>query len=346
MAVETTYGVEKRLRYVSEEIERCHAKNVLDVGCGTGANLTRPLAERFPELSFLGVDSNAPSIQAAQAQPGLANLEFRVAGPQDVEGEFDLVICSEVLEHLHEPLGFLKSLGRPLRNGAAKSSHPSVAGSSVWPRTRGVVPAHRDSETPIDSGLPSVTPLWSVEEAVAQASSPGMPGSQAVVSELRDGTSRQSPSVSVLNQPHQERLAEGGRLILTVPNGYGPYEASMLALTVCRTIGLTALVRFIKTKVLRVRVQDRPPGSLDPSPHVQHFTLRELRRLAREAGFVEERYQARTFLCGFVWDRALSGQRVLKWNGQVADRLPAWAVSGWMLTLVKAGRPRAESGCR
>lgn len=238
---ETPYGFEKRIRFLIEEVERLQPTTVLDVGCGTGQNVTLRLARRFPQIQFLGVDEDQPSIVAARAQAS-PNARFEVSGSGTDAGQFDLVVCSEVLEHVEDPPAFL---------------------------------------------------LW-----------------------LR------------------ERVAPGGRLILTTPNGYGPFEQAMAAFTICRFTGIWALFRIFR-RALRggIAGPDRPPDTLAVSPHVNFFGHRSIRRLFEGAGLRVERYKARTLLCGFVWDRVLRSRRILEWNARIADRLPVWCASGWMFTL-------------
>ena len=110
------YGTRKRVEFVSEVIVDTAPKTVLDVGCGTGNQLTRPLAERFPDVRFLGVDSDEATIAFAQEANVLANLTFGT----EISGQFDLVIASEVLEHVDDPVAFLRSLRDRLATGSGR----------------------------------------------------------------------------------------------------------------------------------------------------------------------------------------------------------------------------------
>jgi SAM-dependent methyltransferase len=128
---EDSYGRLKRLRFVDETIAALRPRRILDVGCGSGTQLTRPLAEAFPEIEILAVDDDARSVAWARAQRPPANLRFDA--PDAVEGAFDLVIASEVLEHVVAPDRFLAGLrGRLAPGGRLVLTVPNGYGSYEW----------------------------------------------------------------------------------------------------------------------------------------------------------------------------------------------------------------------
>jgi SAM-dependent methyltransferase len=78
-------------------------ERALDVGCSAGA-YARILAD-LGFRSVVGIDPDAGAVEAAEATFGGPGIEFRVARAEDLDarGEFDLVLCTEVLEHTADP---------------------------------------------------------------------------------------------------------------------------------------------------------------------------------------------------------------------------------------------------
>lgn len=82
---------------------------VLELSCGVGQNLL-PLAERYPEASFLGIDRSAGSIEAAQQAAGelaLQNVELRQRDILELDsqlGTFDYIIANGVYSWVDAPV--------------------------------------------------------------------------------------------------------------------------------------------------------------------------------------------------------------------------------------------------
>ena len=117
-----------RRRIISSFLERiCHGLkatrgegspqdsplNILDVGCGTGANLE--MLAQFGAAE--GVDLSAEALSFCQER-GLRNVKQGEAEalPYDAES-FDLVTGLDVVEHLDDDLAGLKEMRRVLRRG-------------------------------------------------------------------------------------------------------------------------------------------------------------------------------------------------------------------------------------
>lgn len=99
---------------------------VLDVGCGTAGLLER-LTANFRNATFVGLDANEPSIGAGLVKK-IDRCELVHGGFEDALklGCFDVVICSEVYEHVRDVDGLLKVLSKLVRDhGYLSISTPS-----------------------------------------------------------------------------------------------------------------------------------------------------------------------------------------------------------------------------
>ena len=102
-------------RLIRQAIAGLEYRTVLDVGCGEGS-LIRDLASRRAGLDITGTDLSPRAIElAARKNPA---LQFKVldlaAAP--LPQRFDLVVCSEVIEHIPDD-------GQAVRNLAAMTGH-------------------------------------------------------------------------------------------------------------------------------------------------------------------------------------------------------------------------------
>jgi SAM-dependent methyltransferase len=251
MDSENAYGFARRLAFAARAIESAGAARVLDLGCGTGAFLLEPLARRFPGVRFTGVDSDMASIAAAREAMALPNVCLFQIGDWPPEARYDLVIASEVIEHVESPPAFL-----------------------------------------------------------AQAAG---------------------------------RLAPGGRLLLTLPNGYGVAELSGFAQALLSVTGILPALRTAKRAFIPPAPSAGPRDSHAVSPHINFFSHAAILRLLREAGFRVLAFQPRSLLCGFGWDLLVRGERLAQWNQRAVDGLPPAFAADWMflLELAGAGAPRA-----
>lgn len=248
--IEDTYGTRKRFRFIEAAVVDNKPQRILDVGCGVG-KVSLELARRFPGIEIVGVDVDQASIEHARRSLPLENARFLHIAELAPDERFDLVIASEVLEHVENPEEFLRAL--------------------------------------------------------------------------------------------RKNLTEQGRLVLTVPNGYGPFEILSLVQGILQITGIHGLLRAAKRLLfpLRVVTQESLVTHAN-SPHINFFSFLALLRLIAKTGYEVQAYQARTFLCGFLFDHCLRGSWLIKRNAEIADRLPPAFSSDWMFLLEANPSPKED----
>jgi SAM-dependent methyltransferase len=244
---EDSYGRLKRWRFVEGALRDALSRSVLDFGCGTGTQLTRPLAEALPAVEFLGVDVDQPTIEWAREHSARPNLRFATLDGLASDRHFDAIIASEVLEHIDRPDALLRDL--------------------------------------------------------------------------------------------HGRMTPNGTLIVTVPNGYGPFEMMAFLETLLTLSGFLPLLRRLKHGLTgRPLALAAEPMTLASSPHINFLSYADVGILLREAGFFPQRFRSRTVFCGFIFDWLIRG-RLARWNAALGDWLPKWCASDWMFVCQRMATP-------
>jgi 2-polyprenyl-6-hydroxyphenyl methylase/3-demethylubiquinone-9 3-methyltransferase len=130
-----------RLKYIRDQIDQhwqcdecartpLEGKSALDVGCGAGL-LAEPLARLGAEVT--GLDAAPELIAVARDHAAAQGLEidYRAGELEELQGQFDLITCMEVIEHVADPAAFVKSLAQRLKPGALLvMSTPNATGWS------------------------------------------------------------------------------------------------------------------------------------------------------------------------------------------------------------------------
>jgi SAM-dependent methyltransferase len=148
--------------------------------------------------------------------------------------------------------------------------------------------------------------------------------------------SRELPAVL---QAFRTALTPQGRLLVTVPNGYGWFEIEQLAWQRLRLADVLATLRLdYLTDVVRRRLIghtgiDPYPNTLadDVSPHVQRFSWSSVEKLLTSNGFRVIERTGSVLFSGPLMNQLFRGYTpVLALNGWLGRRLP-WIAAGFYL---------------
>src|SRR4051794_38779540 len=106
-----------RLKYIRDMIDQhwqcdecsrtpLEGKTALDVGCGAGL-LAEPLARLGAKVT--AIDASPELIEVARGHAAAMGLEieYRAGAVEELKGEFDLITCMEVIEHVANPAAFV-----------------------------------------------------------------------------------------------------------------------------------------------------------------------------------------------------------------------------------------------
>ena len=116
-----------RLQYVRDQLDRhwqsdersrtpLDGKTALDVGCGAGL-LAEPLARLGARVTGIDASPQVIAVAREHAAGQSLNIDYRAADMMQLEGQFDLITCMEVIEHVAEPARFLNALAKRLAPG-------------------------------------------------------------------------------------------------------------------------------------------------------------------------------------------------------------------------------------
>jgi SAM-dependent methyltransferase len=102
----------RHLRRLIENLIRPLAfKTVLDVGCGQGS-LLGELRAKFPHIQPAGMDLSGKAIDLARRRVPKGEFFAGDLTREPLNDKFDLVICSEVLEHIPDDIRAMRNLAR------------------------------------------------------------------------------------------------------------------------------------------------------------------------------------------------------------------------------------------
>ncbi len=127
----TRYADIKRLEFIKTKLAQFIPVNgtVLDVGCGNGI-ISLQLGMQGYQVH--GIDMSDKSIENAKRKNPFSNVTFSVVDAETLRASgqrYNAIVCSEVLEHLHQPAGLVTQLHEILdENGILLVTVPNGKG--------------------------------------------------------------------------------------------------------------------------------------------------------------------------------------------------------------------------
>jgi ubiquinone/menaquinone biosynthesis C-methylase UbiE len=106
-----------RLNAITKIMGPGEGLKVLDAGCGEG-HLLEKLRKKSPKNTYYGIDITDVALKRAKERcPGAKIKSMDVSAISFAGGFFDVVVCTEVLEHIDDYEAVAKELKRVLKKG-------------------------------------------------------------------------------------------------------------------------------------------------------------------------------------------------------------------------------------
>ena len=135
-----------------------------------------------------------------------------------------------------------------------------------------------------------------------------------------------------------EYLADDGIMVITVPNGYGEFEIDSRLFHRLRLYVVRDAVHHVLQKLARKQPPQQVPSSYDTKGHIQRFTMPRLKRIFACHGLRIIQFRSSVFVAGPLIGHTVGHlDELLRFNANLADRLPSWACSGWFFALERTG---------
>lgn len=106
-------GPRHRVAVLLAQLRSAPPANLVDLGCGNG-QLLKEIGRHFPRIQLAGIDLSDEQIKvnrnaAADIDWKTCDLDRERAVPSGMNGSYEAVVSSEVIEHVTQPLRFLEN---------------------------------------------------------------------------------------------------------------------------------------------------------------------------------------------------------------------------------------------
>ena len=143
------------------------------------------------------------------------------------------------------------------------------------------------------------------------------------------------PGYGEILEDLSKRMKSSAKILVTIPNGWGPFEWAMTPLYFMRKIGLNGFIGRIK-KLLGKKEPYALNQEIDP--HVNFFTRSRIKKDCRKYGLQLESFE-RAFVFSPILETYtpfISLNSIAPLDNQLAQKLPPAFASGWYYQMGKA----------
>ena len=137
-------------------------------------------------------------------------------------------------------------------------------------------------------------------------------------------------------------MEDDGILIITIPNGFGPFEIENLIFYKTGLLRVMNKVKKIITSTFEVMKKCDKKKENDvhmteniECGHIQFFTMKKFKKMIEECGLKIEKMSKSSFLAGPVTNFIFgNSNRFINWNvNRVVNVLPYFLCSGWYFVI-------------
>lgn len=129
-----------------------------------------------------------------------------------------------------------------------------------------------------------------------------------------------------------KNISRNTLILITIPNGRGPFEIAMKPMYLMRKVGLNGFIRKVKKIVGK---KEPYATNQEETPHVNFFTEKQLKRDFKKYNFKIEEF-TKSFVFSPILETYLpfiSLKKFSYYDNRLAQKLPKCLVSGWYLII-------------
>jgi SAM-dependent methyltransferase len=142
------------------------------------------------------------------------------------------------------------------------------------------------------------------------------------------------PGYETLLSDLSKRMKPGAQVLVTIPNGWGPFEWAMTPMYIMRRMGLNGFIGKVK-KLLGKKEPYALNQEIDP--HVNFFTRKQIQRDCETYHFEMIEFR-KSFVMAPIFETYLpfiSLRKLAFYDNKLAQVLPTFLASGWYYRIQK-----------